>query len=90
MAHGRKTGTAQGLFVLTGAFANSAPTILGWIYGNKVIDATSSSSSEALASLLSVGVCTGYLLSSVFFLISASASANGGEGLQQVAQDAKE
>eukprot|EP00986_Skeletonema_menzelii_P002548 scaffold687_cov138-Skeletonema_menzelii.AAC.3 len=89
-----KTGTAQGMFVLTGAFANAAPTLLGWIYGNKVIDATSSSSSEGLASLLSVGVCTGYLLSSVFFLIGASASANGGEGMQkvaqQVAQDTKE
>ncbi len=85
-----RTGTAQGLFVLTGAFANSAPTLLGWIYGNKVIDATTSSSSEVLASLLSVGVCAGYLLSSVFFLIGAGASANGGGGMQQVAQNAKE
>ncbi|KAL7429534.1 hypothetical protein ACHAXM_001749 [Skeletonema potamos] len=82
-----RTGTAQGLFVLTGAFANSAPTLLGWIYGSKVIDATTSSS-EVLASLLSVGVCAGYLLSSVFFLISASASANG--GLQRVSQNTKE
>ena len=85
-----RTGTAQGLFVLTGAFANSAPTLLGWVYGNKVIDSTTSSSSEVLASLLSVGVCAGYLLSSVFFLISASASANGGGGMQQVAQDTKD
>lgn len=84
-----RTGTAQGLFVLTGAFANSAPTLLGWIYGNKVVDATTSSS-EVLASLLSVGVCVGYLLSSVFFLISASASANRGGGLQQVDQNMKE
>ena len=85
-----RTGTAQGLFVLTGAFANSAPTLLGWIYGNKVIDSTTSSSSEVLAGLLSVGVCAGYLLSSVFFLVSASASANGGGGLQRVAQDTKD
>ena len=71
-----RSGTAQGLFVLSGAFANSAPTLLGWIYGNKVID-TTSSSPEVLASLLSTGVCVGYLLSSVFFLFSASA--NGDE-----------
>lgn len=72
-----RTGTAQGLFVLTGAVANSAPTLLGWIYGNKVIDETSSSS-EVLGSILSLGVCLGYLLSSIFFLISARANKGGG------------
>lgn len=47
-----KTGTAQGLFVLTGAFGNLAPTFLGLIYGNQIIG-QSSSSSEELANLLS-------------------------------------
>ena len=84
-----RTGTAQGLFVLTGALANSAPTLLGWIYGNKVID-TTSSSSEVLANLLSLGVCTGYLLSSVFFLISINSAKQSGRGLQRIAQNVDE
>jgi MFS family permease len=84
-----RTGTAQGLFVLTGALANSAPTLLGWIYGNKVID-TTASSSEVLANLLSLGVCTGYLLSSVFFLISINSAKQSGRGLQRIAQSADE
>lgn len=69
-----KTGTAQGLFVLTGALANSAPTLLGWIYGNQIAGQSSSSSSEALANLLAVGVCATYFLSSVFFAVSVGAS----------------
>ena len=84
-----RTGTAQGLFVLTGALANSAPTLLGLIYGNKVID-TTASSSEVLANLLSLGVCTGYLLSSVFFLISINSAKQSGRGLQRIAQNADE
>jgi MFS family permease len=84
-----RTGTAQGLFVLTGALANSAPTLLGWIYGNKVID-TTASSSEVLANLLSLGVCTGYLLSSVFFLISINSAKQSGRGLQRIAQNVDE
>lgn len=62
------TGTAQGLFVLTGAVGNLAPSLLGVIYGNQITG--SSSSSEVLADLLGWGVCAGYLLSSVFFAVS--------------------
>ena len=70
-----KTGTAQGMFVLTGAVGNTAPTLLGWIYGNQVAELPSSTtSSEVLADLLGWGVCAGYLLSSVFFAISVGAS----------------
>ena len=66
-------GTAQGLFVLTGALANLAPTLLGLIYGSQVTD-QSTSSTEVLADLLSAGVCMGYLLSSIFFAVSVGAS----------------
>jgi len=69
-----KTGTAQGLFVLTGAVGNLAPTLLGWIYGNQVTESSSSASSEVLANLLGWGVCTCYLLSSIFFAVSVRAS----------------
>ena len=87
-----KTGTAQGLFVLTGAVGNLAPTLLGWIYGNQItaaaeerlssVASSSSSSSEVLANLLAWGVCSGYLLSSIFFLVSVRASGEpvGAEG----------
>ncbi|KAL3769372.1 hypothetical protein ACHAW5_010491 [Stephanodiscus triporus] len=75
-----RTGTAQGLFVLTGALGNSAPTLLGWIYGNQ-ITGESSSSSEILANLLAWGVCSGYLLSSIFFALSVRAS---GESLMNL------
>jgi len=70
-----KTGTAQGLFVLTGAVGNLAPTLLGWIYGNQIDggSASSSSSSEVLANLLGWGVCAGYLLSAIFFAVSVRA-----------------
>ncbi|KAL7531925.1 hypothetical protein ACHAXR_007622 [Thalassiosira sp. AJA248-18] len=74
-----KTGTAQGLFVLTGAVGNLAPTLLGWIYGNQLTE--QSSSSEVLANLLSIGVCSGYLLSSIVFAVSVSAS---GESMEAV------
>ncbi|KAL9185564.1 hypothetical protein ACHAXT_003341 [Thalassiosira profunda] len=68
-----KTGTAQGLFVLTGALGNLAPTVLGWLYGNQITE-QSASSSEVLANLLSWGVCAGYLLSSIVFVLSTRAS----------------
>jgi len=69
-----KTGTAQGLFVLTGALGNLAPSLLGLIYGNTLAQSSPSSSSEVLASLLTWGVCLGYFLSSIFFALGVSAS----------------
>ena len=70
-----RTGTAQGMFVLTGAVGNLAPSLLGWIYGNQVGElASTSSSSEVLADLLGWGVCAGYFLSAVFFAVSVTAS----------------
>jgi len=70
-----KTGTAQGIFVLTGAVGNVAPTILGWLYGNQVADLPSTTTSnEVLADLLGWGVCAGYLLSAIFFGVSVFVS----------------
>ena len=63
-------GTAQGLFTLTGAFANTAPTVLGLLYGQ----ATGTESSSELVNLLATGVCFGYISSAVCFGLSASSS----------------
>jgi len=72
-----RTGTTQGLFVLTGAFGNLAPTLLGFIYSEQIKE--SGASSQILGNLLTWGVCLGYLFSSIFFALSAKAS---GEELQ--------
>jgi len=70
-----KTGQAQGLFVLTGALGNLAPSLLGVMYGNQIAAQSSSlSSSQVLGNLLSIGVCSGYLLSSVLFALAVNAS----------------
>ena len=62
-------GTAQGIFTLTGAVANLAPTLLGFLYAQAAgVDVSSSSE---LVNLLSVGVCFGYLSSAVCFAISS-------------------
>lgn len=65
----KKGGTAQGLFTLTGAVANLAPTLLGVLYSSN-IDAESS---DGLRNLLSTGVCLGYVVSSACFAVSAQA-----------------
>jgi MFS family permease len=64
-------GTAQGLFTLTGALANFAPSILGYIYA-KSIDGAQSSSSE-LSTLLIGAVCAGYVSSAGCFALAALA-----------------
>ena len=51
-----RTGTAQGLFVLTGALENLAPTALGWVYRNQAAaGSTGAESTGALADLLGWG-----------------------------------
>ena len=75
-----RTGTAQGLFVLTGALGNIAPTLLGIIYSsNSQIGESGGSSPEVLADYLTYGVCAGYLLSSLFFALSVRASSHSRE-----------
>lgn len=73
-------GTAQGLFSLTGAAANSAPAILGYIYGQAVTasaDSTAagaaSNSGEDLSTLLIGFVCVGYLSSAACFAMASLA-----------------
>ena len=66
---GNKGGTAQGMFTLTGAIGNLAPTLLGSIYGSmNTIDSDGRSSLELL---LGSSVCLGYFLSAIGFVISA-------------------
>jgi MFS family permease len=66
-------GTAQGLFTLTGAMANFAPTILGYLYGQAVSGGTEGGdvASDELSSLLSAAVCFGYLSSAFCFGMAA-------------------
>lgn len=65
---GKKVGgTAQGLFTMTGAVANIAPTVLGVLYGQ----AAGVEASSDLESLLATAVCFGYLSSAVCFALSA-------------------
>lgn len=65
-------GTAQGLFTLTGAVANLAPTALGIAlsYDSSNLEGFRSGS---LLDLLSVGVCGSYVISSVCFLLAIQA-----------------
>jgi MFS family permease len=65
----RTGGTAQGMFTLTGAIANLAPSVLGYLYGQQ--EATGS---DELSSLLAGGVCFGYLSSAVCFALAAQAN----------------
>jgi predicted MFS family arabinose efflux permease len=68
-------GTAQGLFTLTGAIGNLAPSLLGIMYGQQVSVTDNmriSSNSEMLSTLLANSVCVGYLLSAVCFVMSAA------------------
>lgn len=66
----KRGGTAQGMFTLTGAVGNLAPSILGLLYGQ----ATSQGLEDrvALSNLLGVSVCAGYLVSSLCFYVGAS------------------
>ena len=60
-------GTAQGLFTLTGAVGNLAPSILGFVYGQ----AAGLDTSAELADILSVAVCSLYLASALCFGVSS-------------------
>jgi MFS family permease len=60
-------GTAQGLFTLTGAIANLAPTALGFLYAQ----AADVQASSELGDLLATGVCFGYISCAACFAMSA-------------------
>ena len=74
-------GTAQGLFTLTGAIANFAPSILGYLYGQAIavsnnalaVDADAASSSTELSNLLTSAVCFGYIANAFCFSMAANA-----------------
>ncbi len=64
-------GVAQGLFTLTGAIGNLAPSLLGILYSQQMIG-DAESGNEVLSNLLGVGVCAGYFLSALCFGLSAT------------------
>jgi len=76
-----KGGTAQGMFTLTGAIGNLAPTILGTLYGQAT--AQGAENGATLSGLLSVGVCAGYILSAACFAFCAQAADDGSSTLGQ-------
>jgi MFS family permease len=63
-------GTAQGLFTLTGAVGNLAPSVLGYLYAQSSGSGATSSSTE-LSVLLATGVCLGYTSSAFCFAMAA-------------------
>ena len=64
-------GTAQGMFALTGAIGNLAPSLLGVLYGQATSQGVENQ--VALSNLLGVAVCSGYLISAVCFFLSSQA-----------------
>ena len=64
-------GTAQGMFTLTGAIGNLAPSLLGVLYGQATSQGVENQ--VALSNLLGVAVCSGYLISAVCFFLSSQA-----------------
>ncbi|KAL7563326.1 hypothetical protein ACA910_016682 [Epithemia clementina (nom. ined.)] len=62
-------GIAQGTFTLTGATANIAPSVLGFLY-SQTLEASDVSGAQ-LSSLLAPAVSTCYLISAVFFSFAA-------------------
>ena len=64
-------GTAQGMFTLTGAVGNLAPSLLGVLYGQATSQGVDNQ--VALSNLLGVAVCAGYLISAVCFFFSSQA-----------------
>lgn len=64
-------GTAQGLFTLTGALGNLAPSLLGIVYGQQT-SFGESGNGEILSNLIANAVCAGYLLSAVCFTMSSA------------------
>ena len=75
-------GTAQGLFTLSGAIGNFAPSLLGILYGQQSSMSDSLNNSEVLSNLLANAVCVGYALSAACFVLSASTSTTKDQGNQ--------
>ena len=68
-------GTAQGLFTLTGAMANFAPTLLGYLYGQASgIQSPDAAANSELLVLLSSAVMFGYVTSAFCFALAAQAT----------------
>lgn len=66
------SGTAQGLFTLTGAIANATPSVLGFWYATA--SSEGSTSSLVLSDFLVGFVCVGYVSSAACFAMAAIAT----------------
>jgi MFS family permease len=66
-------GTAQGIFTLTGAVGNLAPSLVGLLYASStsMSDVSARTGAEALSGLLAVGVGLGYLASAACFAMAS-------------------
>lgn len=64
----KRGGTAQGMFTLTGAIGNLAPSFLGVLYGQATSQGVEGE--VALSHLLGVAVCAGYLISALCFYMA--------------------
>jgi len=66
-------GIAQGMFTLTGAIGNLAPSLLGYVYSRQITgDNVDVLSSDMLSNILGMAVCGGYLVSAICFGICAT------------------
>jgi len=69
----KQGGTALGMFTLTGAIGNLAPSLVGILYGNAKI-AGGIEEEVILSGILSNGICVLYFASAIAFAIAASSS----------------
>merc|ERR1740124_116042 len=69
----KQGGTALGMFTLTGAIGNLAPSLIGILYGNAKV-AGGVEEGLILSGILSNGICIFYFLSAICFVIAASSS----------------
>ena len=65
-------GTAQGIFTVTGALANFAPSILGFVYGG-ALEGTDAGG-NTLSTFLGAAVSSCYLISAACFAIAAQST----------------
>jgi len=82
----KRGGTAQGMFTLTGAIGNLAPSLLGILYGQATATGTVADDGSSLSELLKVGVSAGYVLSAVCFALCAQTSIQD-DSIQKIVQD---
>jgi hypothetical protein len=72
-------GTAQGIFTLTGAVGNLAPSVVGFLYAASTAG-DNAAGADDLSGLLAAGVGFGYLTSAACFAMASRASPQQAQG----------